>query len=464
MLARRLASFDLMAAARAALDLAPAAPLGTELFRRCATEAGPDIARAAAAAELAALGDNGCAGSVARDILVRGRAGAEQLRTAAETWLGCLPADQEARPRAADALVDRLPLSPTQRVALAEALVKLGHPKSGQAIARVALQHPEQVGWGIRSVVAACVTPDSADVHVVIGAIRDCGDVHVQAQAARGLADSGCVDDAISLAREVVADPAITGFDLGQAIRGWLAAGGEAALPHVHQALHSRRLPTAFWLGPVTGALAEAGHPDAAIALARENLAALVSDPWEIGTAVDAWLTAGTPAQGKEILAILRRTGPLPHRAAARLAEVFALHGCFEEAVETAEIVLATSVNFYEQVLALKGLALARGQAGAERAIATVETMQWGSLSRIALAEHVASAGHLAAARELWCSVLTRQIAPLDWVAYAASRLVTTGGTEVAFSALATDGSRTAKLRHALVQNLAGAAETSSQL
>jgi hypothetical protein len=458
-LADRLSSFDLLAAGRAAIAVQPAAPLGLDLLRRCATEVGYDFARTPAAAELVVVGDTDCAESVARDILVRGCADFEHLCSAAESWLSCLPADGGARPQAAFTLVETVPLSPAQRGALAETLVKLGHPEPGRVIARVPLQHPELLGWGIRSVVAACMTPDSADLDQVFGALRDCSDLQIQAQAVRGFADAGCVEHAIRLARCVVADSSISGFDLGQAILGWLAAGGEPALRHVHDALLARKVSTVFWLGHIVGALAEAGHRDAAVAYARDHLAASVNDAWEAGPAVDAWLAATGPAQGSMILSVLRRDGPLPARTAARVAEVFARHGCFAEAVELADAVLATSRNYHDQLLAMIALVLARGHVGTERAITAVEAGQWSSILRIALAEHIASTGHLAVAQKLWCTVLTRPIAPLDWVAHAASRLVMTGGSGIAASALTIDGSPTAELRRAVMQSLADAAE-----
>jgi hypothetical protein len=458
-MADQLDSLDLLQAAQTVTALDPGARLGRELLNRCCVVTGEDLVRASAAADLAALGETECAGRTAREVVLADRLPFDLLRSAAETWLTTLPATGDARPQAVRALLDETPGSVKRRAVLAESLAKLGHLDAARDLARELLEAPQHLDQDIRSVLASCANADAIDLDGLVEALGDATDLAVAAQAVRGLADAGCVEHATRLARIVIADVRVSGFELGQAAIGWLAAAGEPALCAVLEAIRARGVPTITWFGNLITGLAEGGFPAAATALAAEDLAAIRSDPWELGGSVRAWLAVGGPQEASKIVAALHRRGPLSARPAARVAEAFALQGCPEQAVQFAEITLGGSADIpFDLVPALKALVLAQGRPGVARALAAVETGQWRSIQRIALAEHIASAGYLDAAHELWCSVLTRRIAPLDWVAVAAGRLVATGGLAAATAALTAMGGTAATLRLGVVEALAAAA------
>ncbi|MEV6348724.1 hypothetical protein [Actinoplanes sp. NPDC051851] len=452
-------NYELLVTARAVTELSPGGPSGRRLFERACREDGfyPGV-RAAAAADMAGIGDGVLAGSTGRAVALGAQANLDDLRQAVQTWIESLPTDTERAAAAGE--LSRTGYTARQCACVAEALARLGRARDAEVFAMRALGAPAEARGQLHPMLAAWMRPGDERLPRVLRLLREGGDAGTWAFAARGLAEAGCSAEAAELARHALGDPLADGWAVGMATRSWLAACGPSALDEVSAALRDRDPARTRWFWSVVDALAESGSPQSAVEFAASSLPGALQDPEEAAATVGSWLAAGGPGQVGAILRALGDPGVLSAQMRARIAQMLALHGCLAEAeVMTGELVEHDDLLTYEIVPLAKASALFSGEPGAERMVRAVARPHNSSADRIAVAEHLAAVGHLGSAQRIWCQVLLRRIAPLPWITFAAQRLVLTGGAEQALALLAGQGDPVVAARTDLIHAVIKVAE-----
>ncbi|WP_436530358.1 NACHT domain-containing protein [Actinoplanes sp. HUAS TT8] len=438
-LAAELRGYWLLLAARAAHEVAPAAPLARRLFEQiCRGKDGFfQAVRADAAAELALLGETTLAGATAREVVLGGRLADEGLRTAVQTWFESLP-EEAARGSALMELRD-IALTPGQRAGVAEGLVNVGLREEATPFVMAALSRLSDVGLPAHSMVAAWARPGDERLPEAMELIRRCPRSRARSFAALGMADAGCRDGAVELATAILADARSDGYTLGSAVVAWLTAAPEH-LPQVLDAVRRWDPRRAVWFWAVVSALAETGFADEAADVARTSFEAAVPDVWPhaAGQMVSAWLNAGGRRAAPAIMAQIDEIGGFAVQSRAKMAAAFAENGCLSEAASLlGDVVGWPGLSVWELIPAVKVVVLTRGESGADEVVRTVTEGERDTIVRLVAAEHLAAAGYLDRAHRVWLFALTWQPAPYSCQVTAAERLVSTGGAETAIEVLA---------------------------
>ncbi|GAA0400621.1 hypothetical protein GCM10009541_49710 [Micromonospora gifhornensis] len=418
---------DTVRIARALRDLDPQDPLAETLLVRLAHDPHAHPTSRADAANELANSDSDAAGTISEIVVSNASLDPSALRTAVQAWLRI--ADDRDLGRIADAVRQQASQSPHHCIEISEAFAEAGLRAEAHELARLALTDPACPSWRLDEAVAAYLsTADNPDPTFVLTALQERRAPEDRASVAQGLAKAGHLSEAASLASEVVLDPESDGYDIRNAVNAWLMTAGDSIRETLSSHLQRRATEPISGPGRILSALAEAGGRDQAVAIAKDLVAAPRIDGLDLEGAVEAWLEITGPTVADELRLILEQRKALGGWECAIVAESCAQHGLVEMATWLAARAIATSTEQpFCIITAAKAWITAAGLASSEDILDAIMNRHLPIGDRAAVADHLAAAGDLRGAQQLWREVLMARDASLEYRMISAIRLLQTG-------------------------------------
>ena len=418
---------DVIRIARALLDHDPQDPLVTTLLVQLGQDAlANPTSRADAANELAILG-NAAAAATCKEVIQDVRLDGYALRTVVQAWLRCV--EERERPAVVDTARRRSSQSVLHRIQVSEAFAEAGLRPDAHKLAALALTDPTCPSWRLDDAIAAYLsTTDHADPRLVLDAVQDRRSPSDRSWIARGLAEAGHTKEAASVALEVILDPRADGYDISNAVRGWLTGADEATRATMSKHLERRAANSVDWSGRVLGALADAGGRDQAVAVAK----CLITDPGVGGQALQdiagAWLEIAGTAAHEELRRLVDQRPARDAWGTTFIAETCAEHGLFDLAIQLARHAISSSADqpFY-MITAAKAWIAASGPIDATAVLAAINEVRPSAGDRAAVADHFAAAGALEGAQRQWRDIVVSPDATIEYRLISAARLMETG-------------------------------------
>lgn len=438
---RRLAEssegMDRVTAARSILSLAPDDNESTSRLIQIATDQrqNPGV-RAEAASELSTLGNAEQAAECSSMIIALRPIDADVMATALTTWLACT-ADTTARSAMMESLAGEQ-LLPSVCVKIASALSIADLRVDAAVFAARALADPFTAAWQLQSAAKLYAEGTTISADGLWATLPAAVNADAIANIAKGLAEAGNTDLAVTFARAALSHPGADGHDMGTAAVAWLAAAGESAMPAVRESIDQAMAVRHVVIGSILASrLAEAGHRQLAIEHARKRLLSADRQDWELSTAIEAWLQAAGTSASAEISDVIRSLRPLNPTLLAIAAEGAALGGSMVLAEELAtEALAAGAATTYRLGSVARALSYALGPLAGAQLHDVLTAQPFSGIEWIGVTDHLCASGAVEAAQRIWSEILTHPRASLENVAIAAARLTLTGAAAAVVEAV----------------------------
>jgi hypothetical protein len=361
-----------------------------------------------AAEALSEIGEEEAAIEVARSVL--SDITADESDLAAATWILLERTDSATSEDLTTILGQSSLRSPSYRAAIAEEFADSARADIAISMARSILTDPASNEDDVATAAEIWLsTAEDAPIEEILTTLANhpASSPWTYVRIAETLATSGHKERAISIAHDVLADPASDNYDVTRAVEVWLSAAGERAVSEILGSLGQH--PTA---GPairirIAETLATAGQTTRAVNMARDVLNARNATPADVTAALEAWISVAEPGAADEILAAFERkpTVGSGHRAAfaSKLAEL----GHYQAASSQAILVLGDPQTSTSDIAeAVQTLVKAQGLKSAQEIRVLLKTRRAPFDHHLAAADSLAVSGALSSSIELWTELL----------------------------------------------------------
>jgi tetratricopeptide (TPR) repeat protein len=407
------------------------------LLRLASDEASDPDSRVQALESLTEMGNTDSALELAESLLVHPALDAYDLATVARILLTL--DGHRAVEKVLAALDSRTARTARHLTAVAEMLAELGHPEHAVRLAAQAVAEPTAQGWEVAEAAKAWLTSASVSaLDDVFAAVQQRGTDSCEqwAHLAEALADLGCTEAAIDMAKKTIANPRSEAWDVSIAAKAWLTAASVSSADAVLVAVQKRPWNTAWHLSRLAEVFAEKGCTEHAIKMARQAIAGPDADSVDVSLAFEAWVTADETALHDAWQAVTERTVLTPSHLAG-LAQRLARLGHVYLVPDLAKRVLADPPpNISETIDAVQAWLSATGPTAAEEILKLLDHRRLAVHERFGLAETLSLAGLLDKAYQLWLATLADPLSPSTYRMMSAERLLRTGQGEQALEDL----------------------------
>ncbi|WP_189300259.1 NACHT domain-containing protein [Streptomyces albospinus] len=250
------------------------------------------------------------------------------------------------------------------------------------------------------------------------------------------LMESGAIAPPVEDAVQILRDPSSQPFDIEQAINIWIAGHSSGDVQELMDILAARPYMNAWARANASAALAEGGHLEEAVAIARPVITDPMTDGFDLDRAAAVIRQAPESVQNEAIRSISESILDEEQKR-VRSIEVLALLGNSESVPDIAlEILQDRTIDDRKFSSVLESLIKACGVSVAERLVTALIDEQVPPLRLFQVADSLATIGALPHAVHLWKHIISSYgLPPLDAFT-TLTRLINTDHRRVAINAL----------------------------